>query len=53
MVSDGDAHILFAGIEARLQATVARQDVMLFQHVDHNLAGSIRGQHLAEEVVGL
>ena len=53
VVADGDAHVLFVGIKARLQATVARQDIMVSQHVDHDLLGRIGRQYLTEEIVGL
>ena len=53
MIAHGDAHILLSGVESRLLAAVARQDIVLTEHVDDNLSGRIRWQHLTEEIIGL
>ena len=52
MISDSDAHIL-STVEARLIAAVARQDIMLLEHIKHNLVSRSWWQYLTEEIVRL
>ena len=53
MVTDSDAHVLFAGIQSWLTAAVTGQDIILLEHVDDYLAGCIGRQYLAKEIVCL
>ena len=52
MAADCYAHILLA-IEALLVGTVTQQDVVLFEHGQHQLVGILGWQYLTQEVVCL
>jgi hypothetical protein len=53
MVADGNTHILFVGGKARFPTTVPGQDIMLLEHIDDNLTGSIGRQYFTKEIVSL
>jgi hypothetical protein len=53
MVADGNTHILFVGGKARFTTTVPGQDIMLLEHIDDNLTGSIGRQDFTKEIVSL
>ena len=53
MVANGNAHVLLVGVETWFQTAVARQDVVLLEHVDDNLTGFVGWQYFTKEIVRL
>ena len=53
MVTHSNTHILFLRVKTGLSTTVACQDIVLSQHIDHNLLCRKGRQYLTQEIVGL